>query len=155
MDIQVASNFERYLFYLYGEDSARINRAMDSFQKTGKLEFSADEIRQVQQVFASASVDDAQTLEAIETFHRQTGYLLDPHTAVGVEAGRRVRTADCPLICLATAHPAKFGDAVREAIGRNPELPPALREIDRLEKRVQVLPADSERIKAFVAQHAL
>ena len=155
MDIQVASNFERYLFYLYGEDSARINSAMESFQRTGKLEFSDAEIKQVQQIFAAASVDDPETLKTIAAFYRQTGYLLDPHTAVGVEAGRRVRDASCPLICLATAHPAKFGAAVREAIGNDPELPPALRGIDTLAKRVQVLPAAIERIKAFVDQHAL
>lgn len=155
MDIQVASNFERYLFFLYGEDSERINNAMVSFQRTGKLEFSDAEIQQVQQIFAAASVNDSETLKAIEEFYQRTGYLLDPHTAVGVEAGRQVRDESCPLICLATAHPAKFGDAVKQAIGQDPALPPAFQGIDKLEKRVQVLPADIEVIKDFVDQHAL
>lgn len=155
MDIQVASNFERYLFYLYGEDAGRINAAMESFSQTGKLDFSAEEIDQVQQIFAAASVNDSETLKTIETFHQQTSYLLDPHTAVGVEAGQQVRDESCPLICLATAHPAKFGDAVKEAIGTDPELPPAFQGIDKLETRVQVLPAEIEKIKDYVDQHAL
>lgn len=155
MDIQVASNFERYLFYLYGEDSTRIREAMESFSQTGKLEFSADEIAQVQQIFAAASVNDSETLKAIATFHQQTGYLLDPHTAVGVEAGRQVRDESCPLICLATAHPAKFGEAVKDAIGSDPELPPAFQGIDKLERRVEILPAEIDRIKDYVDQHAL
>jgi len=155
MDIQVASNFERYLFYLYGENAARIREAMEIFSQTGKLEFSTDEINQVQQIFAAATVNDSETLEAIQAFHQQNGYLLDPHTAVGVEAGRQVRDKSCPLICLATAHPAKFGDAVKEAIGRNPELPPAFQGIDKLERRVEVLPAEIGRVKAYVDQYAL
>ncbi|PLX90294.1 MAG: threonine synthase [Desulfuromonas sp.] len=155
MDIQVASNFERYLFYLYGEDSSRINSAMEMFRQTGRLEFSAEEIAKVQQTFAASSVDDAETLKTIETFYQQTGYLLDPHTAVGVEVGRRVRDESCPLICLATAHPAKFGDAVKQAIGLDPELPPAFQGIDKLEKRLQVLPAEIDQIKSYIDQHAL
>jgi len=155
MDIQVASNFERYLFYLYGEDAGRICAAMKNFSKTGKLEFSVEEIEQVQQIFAAASVNDTETLRTIKDFHQQTGYLLDPHTAVGVEAGRQVRDKNCPLICLATAHPAKFGDAVKDAIGSDPELPPAFQGIDKLERRVEVLPAEIEQIKAYIDQHAL
>ena len=155
MDIQVASNFERYLFYLYGEDAARVNAAMDNFKQSGELTFSNEEIAEVQRTFAAASIDDEQTVETIRTFHQQTGYLLDPHTAVGLGAGHQVRDKNTPLICLATAHPAKFGDAVKLAIGNDPELPPAFQGIDTLEKRVQVLPATVDHIKNYVDQHAL
>jgi len=155
MDIQVASNFERYLFYLYGKDAARVRGAMKSFQQTGRLDFTTAEIKEVQSIFAAASVNDTETVQTISTFHEETGYLLDPHTAVGVEAGRRLRNTNFPLVCLATAHPAKFGAAVREAIGRDPELPPAFQGIDKLAKRVEVFPANIDRVKGYVDQHAL
>ncbi|MDT8420539.1 MAG: threonine synthase [Desulfuromonadales bacterium] len=155
MDIQVASNFERYLFYLYGEDSGRVSKAMEDFKQTGRLEFSAEEIARVQQIFASASINDQETVKTIADFHQATGYLLDPHTAVGVEAGRQVHDQSCPLICLATAHPAKFADAVKQAIGTDPELPPAFQGIDQLERRVEVLPASIDAVKNFVDRHAL
>jgi threonine synthase len=155
MDIQVASNFERYLFYLYGGDAGRVCQAMATFKKNGVLPVSAAELAQVQQIFSAASVNDSETLATIGEFARSTGYTLDPHTAVGVAAGKRVRSGDCPLICLATAHPAKFGAAVYQACGQYPELPPAFQGIDKLEKRLETLPAEIMVIKEYVERHAL
>jgi len=155
MDIQVASNFERYLFYLYGKDTARVNRAMETFQKDGVLPVSKEELSQAQQIFSAASIDDAQTIATIGSFAEKTGYILDPHTAVGVEAGRQVRSGDCPLICLATAHPAKFGDAVMQATGKSPHLPAAFEGIDSLERKLETMPANIKAIKHYVDRHAL
>ncbi len=155
MDIQVASNFERYLFYLYGEDAGRVCAAMETFKTNGVLPVSAAELKQAQQLFSASSVNDAETLATIGTFARETGYLLDPHTAVGVEAGKRVRTGDCPLICLATAHPAKFGAAVKQATGDEPALPVTFVGIDKLERRLETMAADITAIKDYVDRHAL
>ncbi len=155
MDIQVASNFERYLFYLYGEDATRVCKAMDIFKNDGVLPVSAEELQQAQQIFSAASVNDEETIATIGAFARDTGYLLDPHTAVGVEAGKRVRSGDCPLICLATAHPAKFGDAVQKATGSEPDLPPAFKGIDKLERKLETLPADLALIKEYLHKYAL
>ena len=155
MDIQVASNFERYLFYLYAEDSARVCEAMEIFKRDGVLPVSAAELLEAQQVFAASSVDDEATLATIGEFPQQTGYTLDPHTAVGVEAAKRVRSGSCPLICLATAHPAKFGDAVAKACGVSPALPAAFQGIDLLEKRLETMPADLQAIKEYVERFAL
>ncbi|WP_020676340.1 threonine synthase [Geopsychrobacter electrodiphilus] len=155
MDIQVASNFERYLFYLYEGNSARICAAMETFKKEGVLPVSAEELSQAQQIFSAASITDAETLATIGEFAFSTGYILDPHTAVGVQAGKRVGSGDCPLICLATAHPAKFGEAVYAACGEDPELPSAFQGIDQLEKRLETLPADITVIKDYVTRYAL
>ena len=155
MDIQVASNFERYLFHLYNEDTNRLNAAMETFKLNGVLPVSREELTRTQQIFAAASVNDEETLAAIGRFADKTGYILDPHTAIGVAAGQRMRSGDCPLICLATAHPAKFGETVKKATGLDPALPPAFQGIDKLKKKLVTLPAEIEAIKQYVDVHAL
>ncbi len=154
MDIQVASNFERYLYYLYGEDPRRVREAMETFKEKGRLEFSAEELARVQQDFLSCSVSQEETLATIRDFYAETGYILDPHTAVGVKAGLRFKNT-LPMICLATAHPAKFPEAVQRALGKEPERPPALQGLEERPRRFEVLPAEIETVKEFVAKHAL
>ncbi len=155
MDIQVASNFERYLFYLFGEEPGRVVEAFDHFARTGRMEFTEEEIGKVRQEFTSRSVNRTETLETIAAFCRETGYLLDPHTAVGVRAARDSVTKDETPVCLATAHPAKFGEAVETAAGVAPPFPPGLAGIERLPTRCEVLDADIDIIRAFIEAKAL
>jgi len=155
MDIQIASNFERYLFYLFGSDAARVQQAMASFQRTGRLSFTDEERAQIAEDFTAMTVDTEQTLATVRDFHAASGYVLDPHTAVGVRAGRELAGGEAPVVCLATAHPAKFGDAVRRAIGADPQAPPSLAGIESRERRCEEIDADTEAIKAFVVKHAL
>ncbi len=154
MDIQIASNFERYLFYLCEEDALRVKKIMLHFTKEGKIIFSPEEIAKVKRDFLSLSVNQQDTLAMIDEFFRETGYILDPHTAVGVRAGLEFLD-DCPLICLATAHPAKFPDAVIRAIGQKPECPAALQGLEKRQQRFKILPAEVEKVKEYVAKHAL
>ena len=150
MDIQVASNFERYLFYLFDEDSGRVRDTFDKFATTGRMDFTAAELARVRSDFSSRSVNRAETIETIAAFHRQTGYLLDPHTAVGVRAAQEsLGTGETP-VCLATAHPAKFGDAVESATGIAPPFPAALAGIEKLPTRCKVMDADIDQIRAFI-----
>jgi len=155
MDIQKASNFERYLFYLYQGDAAKVIQAMEDFATNDRLEIEPELLQQVQEEFASASVDNLQTSTTIRDFHAATGYILAPHTATGVRAGKDLSDGRCPMICLATAHPAKFGAAVQEAIGENPEMPESLQGIEQREKRCEVVAADTDVIKAYLADRAL
>ncbi|WP_457755738.1 threonine synthase [Thermodesulfatator indicus] len=154
MDIQIASNFERYLYYLLNEEPSRVREAMEHFSQTGKLAFSAEEIAKVKKDFLSASISQKETLAMIASFYEKTGYVLDPHTAVGVAAGFKFKD-ERPMIALATAHPAKFPEAVKQAIGREPEKPESLKGLEEKPKRVKVLPAKIEKVKEFVAQNAL
>jgi threonine synthase len=153
MDIQVASNFERYLYFLYNEDPAKVRSALARFAETGRIDFSATELEQLRRDFISRSVDQEKTLETIASVHSKAGYLIDPHTAVGVYAAQ-----DCdlqiPVICLATAHPAKFGEAVARATGQEPPLPPSLEGLDRLPVRCRVMPADLDEVREYVAANA-
>jgi len=155
MDIQVASNFERYLYYLNGEDAERTRRDMDRFGASGSLQFDDLAQERVLADFSSRSVNEEETIATIRDFYAQHGYVLDPHTAVGVKAGLAGREAGVPMICLATAHPAKFGAAVKIAIGHEPELPESLAGLANQETRCEVVAAEVGAVKAFVERHAL
>jgi threonine synthase len=155
MDIQVASNFERYLYYLYGEDPSSLKAAMHSFQQTGRLSFSGKALAAIQEDFSSASVNQEGTLATIRDFHQREAYLLDPHSAVGVRAGLLCQENHLPLICLATAHPAKFGEAVKAALGIDPQLPPPLIDLENRPARCVVLAPEVEAVKAYIQSHAI
>lgn len=155
MDIQVASNFERYLYYLYGCDPERTKKDFAQFSQSGSLSFNAEMLETIQADFASKSVSEQETFATIKRFYGEHNYLLDPHTAVGVNAAQACRSDDVPVVCLATAHPAKFGNAVLKAIGREPELPPALQGLENMESRCEVLEPDIKTVQDFIARHAL
>ncbi len=152
MDIQLASNFERYLYHLYNEDPTRVRKAFAELKESGRIIFSPAELAEVRNVFCSASVNQAQTLETIGKFHKETGYLLDPHTAVGVRAALDLLPADAARVCLATAHPAKFGEAVEKATGAPAPVPPAIAALDGKPTRCEVMEAELERVREFIVQ---
>ncbi|MBA3003681.1 MAG: threonine synthase [Desulfurivibrio sp.] len=155
MDIQVASNFERYLYYLNGEDAVMTRQDMDRFAASGSLQFDELAQERVRADFASRSVNEAETIDIIRDFYTLHGYVLDPHTAVGVKAGLAGREEGVPMICLATAHPAKFGAAVRRAIGHEPDIPSSLAALTDKETRCEVMAAEIGAVQSFVEQHAL
>lgn len=150
MDIQVASNLERYLYYLFDQNPDRVKAAFAQLATQGRIDFTEDEISRVQQVFGSVSVDRSKTLETIARFKEETGYLLDPHTAVGVRAAQELYGDQTDVVCLATAHPAKFGEAVQEAIGEPAPVPPAIAALEGLPTRCVQMAADAELVRRFV-----
>jgi threonine synthase len=151
MDIQVASNFERYLFELAGRDPALLKPWMESFERGGTLRIAPERFAPVSRDLLSAAVSEDDTLTTIRDVQARIGYLLDPHSAVGYCAAQRSPGAEeIATICMATAHPAKFGAAIRRATGAEPELPPALAGLERLPVRVSRLPAHAERVKAHL-----
>lgn len=114
MDIQVASNFERYLYYLHGEDAAVVAELMEQFKATGKVEIGADLITKVQQDFGAYGVLGDACLQAISKYNTTYQYLLDPHTACGVVAAEQFTGEGEVTVALSTAHPAKFDESVRK-----------------------------------------
>ncbi len=153
MDIQAASNFERYLFYLMDSDAVKTKNLMETFAAEGKIDLSGY-MDQIKRDFATASVSEEEVKETISTFYKENGYLLDPHTAVGVCAAAENRAAGVPIVCLATAHPAKFPAVVEEACG---EVPPQPAQIDGLmehESKCVIMPADKSEIQQYIADHA-
>lgn len=150
MDIQIASNFERYLYYLFNKDAGRVRSAFDQLKNEDKISFSTQELEQVKRVFSSCSIGRRETLDTISDFRKKTGYLLDPHTAVGVRAAQKIASDEVPRICLATAHPAKFGEAVTEATGEQVPLPSAIARLEGAPTRCDQLPADKERVRRLI-----
>jgi threonine synthase len=153
MDIQVASNFERYLYYRVGEDAKRLDALMNAFTRSGVI--SSDDLSNdpLGDPFWASSADTDSTLKTIKFVYENFGYVLDPHSAVGVYVGMHQQLPEFPLICLATAHPAKFEDAVIDALG---ECPVRHERIDALQgKPVQrtVLPAEEEKVREYIEEN--
>jgi threonine synthase len=152
MDIQVSSNFERLLFDLYGRKGFMLKQTMEYFRKDGPFRLDPEIMTRAREIFASGRLDDAQTLDIIKKTYQQKNYILDPHTAVGVGVAEayRKKNPDSVLVSLATAHPAKFPDAVKNAIGFAPELPPHLADLYQRPEKYDVLPVSLAPIQQYI-----
>jgi threonine synthase len=141
MDIQISSNFERLLFDLLERDGAAVAASMAEFRRTGRMPISEAAWRKACELFSAARFGDEETLAWIRRIRDATGRLVDPHSAIGIAAGRaKRRDPAVPLVALATAHPAKFGEAVKRATGAEPPLPPALAELKKRREHCVALP---------------
>lgn len=151
MDIQISSNFERLLFDMLGRDGAAVRTAMNRFRQSGRFEVSPEVLARSRAVFSALALDDAKTKAAIRAEYEATGEILDPHSAIGVAAAReRAKTPGVPVVALATAHPAKFGQAVEEACGVAPKLPPRLADLLDRSERLTILPNDLKTVEDYV-----
>jgi threonine synthase len=152
MDIQVSSNFERLLFEMGGRDADLVRAQMDTLQQSGGFTLEPAQYHALKALFAAARADEEQTTNAIRVMYNATGYVADPHTAVGLHAACLCRDDDSvPMITLATAHPAKFPEAIREAIGVSPALPETLRARLSAPEHYDVLDSDQTQIAAYIA----
>jgi threonine synthase len=156
MDIQVSSNFERLLFELQGRDGAVTAEAMRRFRAEGRMPIADAAWRETNRLFAGFTLDDAGTLAEIRHLHQAVGYLADPHTAIGTAAARALAPEDraIPVVVAATAHPAKFPDAVERATGLRPPLPARLADLYDREERFSTLADDLGAVEAAVRAHA-
>ncbi len=153
MDIQVSSNFERYLYYKFDEDPDKVSEFMNQFLESGEARvlFNSESF---DALFKTVSVSDAETLESVRKIYQDNGYLVDPHTAVGIHAGRLLRTIGNPLLCLSTAHPAKFEDAIDRAVpGTTPEHS-RLEALRDLPTRKHKIAMNEIEVKDFIRQHS-
>jgi threonine synthase len=149
MDIQVSSNFERALFDAYGRDGAAIAGLMGSLKQSGGFQIGTEPLAALREVFASGRCSEAETLATITRTHAQAAELLCPHSAVGVHVAEAHLSAT-PMITLATAHPAKFPDAVEQASGIRPALPARMGDLFTRPERVTRLPNDLSAIQALI-----
>lgn len=156
MDIQISSNFERYLCDLVGRDTSSIAKLMKSFKEKGSFSIGSEYMAKARQEFDSYSCSDEQTKGLMAACYKETGYLLDPHTAVGLSAGLQVREdPSIPLVALACAHPSKFPDAVEDAVGVRPELPPHLADLYDRKEFVTSMDNDISKVKSFIKSNIL
>ena len=151
MDIQVSSNFERLLFEMLDRNPAATASTMRGFRETGRMAVPEAVWHRATSLFHAFRLDDPGTEAEIRRLHRTTGYLADPHTAIGIAAARVHAPGDgVPTVAMATAHPAKFPDAIERAVGFRPALPARMADLFEREERFVVLPNDLEAVKANV-----
>ncbi len=154
MDIQISSNFERLLFELLGRDPAACAAAMQRFRGTGHMDVPHDAWRRATTLLHGFRLDDAGTLAEIRRLQVECGYLADPHTAIGVAGARAFPCAHLPLVCAATAHPAKFPDAMERATGQRPPLPAHLADLYDRTEHFTAAPNDLDAVEAQVRAFA-
>ena len=156
MDIQVSSNFERLLFEINGRDGGQTSEQLQRFRAAGSLSVEPDQWAEyVDGVFVAERLDDTETLDVIRSTYESTGMLIDPHTAVGVGAARRVQSSiGGPMVTMATAHPAKFPDAVERATGIRPQLPEHMSDLMVRPEYITELPNHLEVVQQFIEQRA-
>lgn len=153
MDIMVSSNFERLLFDIYDQDGAAIADLMQRF-KHEPVQLDPARWDKVRALFDSYAVDDELTCQTIAEVHAETGYLLDPHTAIGVQAARQCwQDKAVPMVTLATAHPVKFPDAVLKAGLESPTLPTHMADLMQRPERLSVVENDLQKVQHFIADH--
>jgi threonine synthase len=153
MDIQVSSNLERLLFELYGRDGEAIADLLAEFRETGVISVPAERLAVASEILSAARVDEAATSATIQRYHELHDLIVDPHTAVGLHAAERVRLDQTgPQVTMATAHPAKFPDAVEAATGIRPRLPDRLADLFDRPERYDTLPVDRAAVSAHLME---
>ena len=152
MDIQISSNFERLLFDMNNRDGGVTTEQLNQFRQQGKLSVEPDQFAKwIAPTFRAHRANDAETLAVMKRIYGDSGMLVDPHTAVGIASAEACAEPGVPTITLATAHPAKFPDAVKKATGVHPALPDHVADLFDREERIVNLPNDLQAIEAFVA----
>ena len=151
MDIQISSNFERLLFESAGRDASAVLRMMDSLKQSGGFAVPDNALAAIRRDFAAGTTGEAETKATISMTLKAAGYLLDPHTAVGVNVARHQAHGTTPMITLGTAHPAKFPAAVHDATGFEPSLPTWLADLHSREERFSVLANDQSAVEDFIS----
>ena len=156
MDISKASNFERFVFDLAGRDAAKIRSLWAAIESGGSFDLRADGLFDKVAGFGmvSGSSGHADRIDTIRRVHQTWGVMIDPHTADGLKVGLEHREAGVPLVCMETAQPAKFEDAIREALGVEPLRPAELAELEARPQKKHVMDADVEAVKRYIVEHA-
>jgi threonine synthase len=154
MDIQVSSNFERLMFEASGRDGALVSRLMGDLKSHKAFDLPPGMRARIAETFDAERVTKDEAADQMSETARDTGYILDPHTAIGLVAARRRQRPGVPMVALATAHPAKFPAAVAAATGSAPPVPPRLAALETLPERYDTLPAETHAIRAYIEAFA-
>lgn len=154
MDIQVSSNFERALFHALDGDGAAVAQLMQEL-KGGSFSIPQGALQHLREIYDSGRVSEPETLATIARVRAETGEVVCPHTAIGIKVADEYRKAGVPMITLATAHPAKFPDAVEQAIGIRPPLPPHMARLFDLPERVTRVENDNEALKSLLLERRM
>src|SRR3989338_1217475 len=153
MDIAKASNFERYIYYLVGQDGTKVKELWERLERDGSFDLYSEYGLIPTKGFVSGMSTHQDRLGIVRRGDRDYGQIIDTHTADGLKVGLDFRDTGVPLICLETALPAKFDETIREAIERKPERPAGLENLESLPQKFQVMDADVDAVKRFISDH--
>jgi threonine synthase len=151
MDIQVSSNFERLLFEAEGRDGEAVQRSMAGLSQSGAFSLSATALETIRGGFLAGRCSEEQCRKIIQSTYDNSGYLLDPHSAIGLGVARQHMSSSSAMVTLATAHPAKFPDAVKQATGHMPELPDWQGDLMRRTEKFDVIDNDLDTMQKYIA----
>lgn len=154
MDIQISSNFERLLFESYDRDAAAVRGLMRSLGQSGEFTIADAPLKTIREQFTAGRSTVAETAATIDSVLKQDGYLLDPHSAIGVKVAREYADTASPMVVLATAHPAKFPDAVKDACGVSPALPAWLSDLMERKEHFTRLQNDLKIVEDHIRSHS-
>ncbi len=154
MDIQISSNFERLLFEAYDRDASKVRGAMAGLKQSGAFEIEEKALKSIRKVFRAGRATEKEVAKTIRSTLETTGYLLDPHTAIGVFVAGKQEKPNTPMVTLSTAHPAKFPAAVKSASGIDPALPTWLADLMVREERFDILEPELKIVENFISEHA-
>ncbi|MCA1489621.1 threonine synthase [Sinorhizobium alkalisoli] len=152
MDIQISSNFERLLFETHDRDPAAVRAAMAGLNQSGSFAIGEGALKKIRKEFRAGSASEKEVSETIRKTYEETGYLLDPHTAIGVFVAAGHEKLQAPMVTLATAHPAKFPDAVKSASGIDPALPSWLADLMSRAERFDILDPELKIVETFIGE---
>jgi len=153
MDIEVSSNFERYLFELFDRNSDQVTTLMNELQQTGAFKVNDEHLEKSQSHFRAGRVSDAETCETIVSHYRATGAIIDPHSAVALTAVNRLgNQLDAPTVVVATAHPAKFPETIKRTLDVQVPMPKPHSAIAQLPERYRRISSDPEELKTLMLQ---
>lgn len=152
MDIQMPSNFERYMYYLYGCDTGKTAAAMEDIKLHKEFEFRGNSLGQIQKDFIAAEADDDIIAAIIKKVYTMSDYIIDPHTACGLHAAYKMDMAGANTVCLATAHPAKFPEYIKSVLGFPPSVPEGISSIMDKPRRSQLIDAEPNDVKTYIAE---
>ncbi|WFU49610.1 threonine synthase [Sinorhizobium terangae] len=152
MDIQISSNFERLLFEAYDRDPAMVRAAMAGLRQSGSFAIDDGALKKIRKEFRAARASEKEVAKTIRKTFEGSGYLLDPHTAIGVFVAAKHEKSSAPMVTLATAHPAKFPDAVKSASGIDPALPTWLADLMNRAERFDILDPELKNVETFIGE---
>lgn len=151
MDIQVSSNFERLLFEASGRNPTFVRNAMESLKQSGRFTLDREMLETITALFSAGRSTIAETAAVIQSLYEKSGYLVDPHTAIGVKVAHEKADSSVPFVVLSTAHPAKFPQAVKDACGISPQLPLWLDDLMERKEHFTILANDEKAVKNYIA----
>jgi threonine synthase len=149
MDIQLSSNFERLVYLANGRNPAAVRAAMGSLAQSQSFTIKSSALKAIRAEFISGATSEAETAATMARVWKETGELIDPHTAVGLHVAQLAKVK-APMVTLATAHPAKFPDAVKAATGQTPRLPQRLEHLMTAQESFTILPNSAQAAKDFI-----